>query len=130
MACQKIGEPAGNVTAGRGRISRAIPVMMKEPANVTMMAGRRMNATMEPVSAPMTKPLRITAATPPKTPKALPIVVAAMTAPRLTSGPMASVMPPFSINSACAIVTSASGNQFCVNLEKPLTLRIPGNNQA
>ncbi len=57
------------------------------------------------------------------------MVVAAMTAPRLTSGPMASEMPPFSMSSACAMVTSASGSQFCVNLEKPDRPRTPGKSQ-
>ena len=58
------------------------------------------------------------------------MVVAATTVPRLTSGPTASEMPPFSIRRACAIVTSASGNQFCVNLAKPVIDTRPGKSQA
>ena len=75
----------------------------------------------------MPRPATITAAAPPRTPSGPAIVVAAITAPRLTSAPMARLMPPVSIRIACAIETSASGNQLWANFEMPPTLRKPGN---
>ena len=82
---------------------------------------------MMPVSAPMASPTSTTATMPPNSPSGPAMVVAAITAPRLTNGPMASVIPPPSMSSACAMVTRASGNQFWVNLANPLTLATPGN---
>ena len=39
-------------------------------------------------------------------------------------------MPPVSISIACAIETSASGNQFWVNLEKPPTREEAGKQEG
>ena len=39
--------------------------------------------------------------------------------PRLTVAPIARLMPPVSMRMACAIATSASGNQLWVNFAKP-----------
>ena len=61
------------------------------------------------------------------TPSGPAMVVAAITAPRLTSAPIARLMPPVSIRIACAMETSASGNQLWANLEMPPMLRKPGN---
>ena len=104
--------------------------MMKAPANVTMIAGRRSTATIAPVSAPTERPMAVTARKPPATPSVPPIVVAEITAPRLTVAPMARLIPPVSISMAWAIETSASGNQFWVNLENPPSVKRPGNRKA
>ena len=54
------------------------------------------------------------------------MVVAAMTAPRLTVAPIARLIPPDSITIAWAMATKASGNQLWVNFEMPPTVRKPG----
>ena len=103
-----------------------MPLMMKAPASVTMIAGRCSRTTMRPEMAPMARPAATTAAMPPATPSAPVMVVAAITAPRLTVAPIARLMPPVSMRIACAIETSASGNQLWANFEMPPTLRKPG----
>ena len=55
------------------------------------------------------------------------MVVAAITAPRLTVAPIARLIPPVSMSNACAIATSASGNQLWVNLANPESVNRPGN---
>ena len=55
------------------------------------------------------------------------MVVAAITAPRLTVAPMARLIPPVRSSIAWAIETRASGNQLWANFEMPPTVRMPGN---
>lgn len=90
------------------------------------MAGRPRRTTTIPQAAPVTRPATITKAAPPATPSGPAIVVAAMTAPRLTIAPIARLTPPASMSIACAIETSTSGSQLCENFATPLTLMRPG----
>ena len=55
----------GIAPPGRGRMRSAAPPMMKEPASVTMIAGRCRRTTISPETAPMPRPATITAAAPP-----------------------------------------------------------------
>ena len=103
---------------------------MKDAASVTTMAGRRSLTTMRPVTIPIAAPAARTARVPPNTPSGPLMVVAAITAPRLTVAPIARLMPPVIIRIACAIATRASGNQLWVNLEKPVGLSSPGKRTA